>query len=450
MSSAGRTRDMANTEKNEAPGDVELGNRQKPEANPPAPPTVLEHARLGNLDLFRSELESGNHPLDFKAGRAVYFNRTPLHLAAMEGHLEIVEFILSHQEISREVVNAKDGFGYTPLHLAVRHSHKSVVRLLTTSSLVLPDRFLAATSQPDDLCWRCGGYTPLHLAAASGQIAIAKLLLRQPCQMEFAYDPVNLRAVTWNGKTPLELAQYRFYPSFSDHLWFYDKLSLFSHDKAQRRNYVKLVRLLADSNWRQQYRESTAMAANAILVGSALIVAASFGSLLQPPGGIPAPNSGALSSSLFAFGSAYKYWNSVFYICNAFAFSLSVVALVIGTVTALPGLELTSQDDVFRLRNTVRIAQQCLFVAVLFLLFCFSFAGSIVLHNFATIYGTNTYYVVTWLPVITFVYVVYFFGAWACKSDPYCQGYSMKLQVRTICFALFYGLTFIVARLVKK
>ena len=49
---------------------------------------------------------------------------TPLHLAAMYGHAEVVELLLS---CGRVMANKVDNRGYTPLHNAVRKGHVAVV-----------------------------------------------------------------------------------------------------------------------------------------------------------------------------------------------------------------------------------------------------------------------------------------------------------------------------------
>jgi glutaminase len=55
-----------------------------------------------------------------------YDDRTPLHLAAAEGHERIVGFLLRHGI----PVDPRDRWGDTPLDEARRHGHDAVARLL--------------------------------------------------------------------------------------------------------------------------------------------------------------------------------------------------------------------------------------------------------------------------------------------------------------------------------
>jgi ankyrin repeat protein len=51
---------------------------------------------------------------------------TPLHLAAQNGHLDVVEFLVEQQA----EVNAKETDGWTPLYLAAHNGHFDVVKFL--------------------------------------------------------------------------------------------------------------------------------------------------------------------------------------------------------------------------------------------------------------------------------------------------------------------------------
>ena len=59
-------------------------------------------------------------------GIADYDLRTPLHLAAAEGHLKVVEYFIA-QGVE---LNPRDRWGNTPLDDAFRHGKKKVAKLL--------------------------------------------------------------------------------------------------------------------------------------------------------------------------------------------------------------------------------------------------------------------------------------------------------------------------------
>ncbi|EKX36082.1 hypothetical protein GUITHDRAFT_49680, partial [Guillardia theta CCMP2712] len=52
--------------------------------------------------------------------------RTPLHIAASEGNLEIVKYLVA----SNADANSKDAFHNTPLNDAVQHEHDNVASFL--------------------------------------------------------------------------------------------------------------------------------------------------------------------------------------------------------------------------------------------------------------------------------------------------------------------------------
>ena len=61
-----------------------------------------------------------------EADDADYDGRSALHVAASEGQLTVIAFLL---ELGA-AVNAKDRFGHTPLQDVVKHAHVDVARLL--------------------------------------------------------------------------------------------------------------------------------------------------------------------------------------------------------------------------------------------------------------------------------------------------------------------------------
>ncbi|XP_046904973.1 60 kDa lysophospholipase-like isoform X1 [Hypomesus transpacificus] len=156
------------------------------------PPLACAASKIGDIDALKAIREMGSH-----LGLADYDGRTPLHVAACEGHLEVVKYLLG-QGAS---VHARDRFGDTPLSNAMHFRHKEVVRLLrkTGAHLSTAERKEAGT----DLCclaasgdlvglemWMLAGVDPstpgydgqtaISLAKATENLEMMKLLLPDP------------------------------------------------------------------------------------------------------------------------------------------------------------------------------------------------------------------------------------------------------------------------------
>lgn len=114
-------------------------------------PTAMERKQLPRPSLADSKIESSD---EF----------SPLHLAAREGHKEVVAKLLSLSNIN---VNVVDSDGYTPLHLACTSGRLEVVGLF----LKHPNRNVNAEAKDKS--------TPLHLAVKNGNHSIVIQLLRQ-------------------------------------------------------------------------------------------------------------------------------------------------------------------------------------------------------------------------------------------------------------------------------
>jgi len=158
-----------------------------------------------------------NNGVDVNAGD--YDKRTAIHLAASEGNLAIVEFLVDEMHAS---VNPVDRWGGTPLDDAVRSRHKAVATYLTakggyTAKKLLTDskindqsmNMCDAASQGNVMAIRVlmaqgvdvnqGDYdqrTALHLAASEGMLEMVKVLVKE------AKADVNV-VDRWGG-TPLD------------------------------------------------------------------------------------------------------------------------------------------------------------------------------------------------------------------------------------------------------
>lgn len=154
---------------------------------------------------------------------------SPLGLAAMHGHKEIVQQILElNDENNNNIainINFKDPSGQTPLSLAARHGHDAVVQLLLAHPDIAPDSKDTWGRTP--LSWTAGyghvaaaqlllqhpdidpdskddeGFTPLSWAAGKGYDAVVKILLLLEC------GDVDVNFRDGRGRTPLSWAAER-------------------------------------------------------------------------------------------------------------------------------------------------------------------------------------------------------------------------------------------------
>ena len=92
---------------------------------------------------------------------------TPLHYAAREGHVKVVEVLLDHPRINPNKLSPKDGT--TPLHYAAGRRFVDVVKTLLQSKKTIPN-----PARGDD------GATPLHYAASTNDIEMVEVLLDHP------------------------------------------------------------------------------------------------------------------------------------------------------------------------------------------------------------------------------------------------------------------------------
>ncbi|KAL1520012.1 hypothetical protein AB1Y20_023492 [Prymnesium parvum] len=202
--------------------------REQPESTPVVPCSESETdehsgtiavelctaAYIGSEARIRELLEKDHSLVEM----ADYDGRTAIHLAASEGHLEIVKLLVCEYGASH---SPKDRWGGTPLDDSIRHKHKSTEAYLrdidaevgatraNSSANVAVDMATAAYEGNGQLLQKlvkeeyfnvnASDYdkrTALHLAASEGHLDVVKLLVEE---LGARLSPVD----RWDG-TPLD------------------------------------------------------------------------------------------------------------------------------------------------------------------------------------------------------------------------------------------------------
>lgn len=107
--------------------------------------------------------------------------KSPLHLAAQEGHTKICRSVLKYSE--RLFIMQKDNGGNSPIHLAALKGHHKVVRLLLKELFLHRDEgeekeLKDRTSPTWVILDSPSGKTPLHLAAQEGHMKVCSVILK--------------------------------------------------------------------------------------------------------------------------------------------------------------------------------------------------------------------------------------------------------------------------------
>lgn len=157
---------------------------------------LLEYCAHGFEDLVRDKIKAGT-----KATFADYDRRTPLHLAASEGHASVVELLLRHGADA----TFKDRFGHTAVDDAMKNGFLDVLEVMQARGVKIPAHIFDKSCTPEfrrnmrliDVAARgkigkvqkllkegadpnFGDYdlrTPLHLACAEGHLPIVRILI---------------------------------------------------------------------------------------------------------------------------------------------------------------------------------------------------------------------------------------------------------------------------------
>ena len=131
------------------------------------PLPLHEAAEEGNLAAVQRLVEQGANAYAMNELYPV----TPLHIAAGNGHLDMVKFFIS----KGMYVNVRDADKDTPLHAAAIHGHMDVAQFLITEG--------ADVNAKND-----NDATPLHYAVLYGHTEVVELLIAEGAD-------INARAI---------------------------------------------------------------------------------------------------------------------------------------------------------------------------------------------------------------------------------------------------------------
>ncbi|KAH6782952.1 hypothetical protein C2S52_007911 [Perilla frutescens var. hirtella] len=146
---------------------------------------LFETATQGSISSLQQLLKEDTLILD----RAVVnsFNETPLHVAAMLGHVDFVKEII---ELKPQLVNELNSQKSSPLHLASAKGHVDVVKALLSA-----DQGTCLARDRNEL-------TPIHLAASKGRVEVMRVLLEA--------QPHAARLTVYGGESILHLCVKRY------------------------------------------------------------------------------------------------------------------------------------------------------------------------------------------------------------------------------------------------
>ncbi|KAL3683604.1 hypothetical protein R1sor_001626 [Riccia sorocarpa] len=250
---------------------------------------------------------------------------SPLQYGVIGGYHKIVSRIL-RSEAFQDYVNAVDYFRRTALHMACGHGAGVVVEELLANKFVDPNSV------------DCCSYTPLHWAVHSGAADAVRCFTSQAMERT-----IRTTEEDREGRPVLQIAiEYR------------------DIDHKVGRDIQKLLLMVPEvkDEVERLYRDRQVFvdAANAILVGAALIASVTFGGWLQPPQG---------SDSEIR----------IFWAFNSLSFFFSLATVLAGAGTVLPLSDVYIGNTVRSIRRWLSLTSFLLLISVVLVLGAFAAAG---------------------------------------------------------------------------
>ncbi|BBN07074.1 hypothetical protein Mp_4g00750 [Marchantia polymorpha subsp. ruderalis] len=249
------------------------------------------------------------------------FGMTPLHYAVL-GHMTGVVSLLARSKAFRKNLNDVDNFRRSALHMACANVNAAVAELLGA-----PDVDCNAKD--------CCAYTPLHWAVVQGEAEAVRPLTSRATERIIRTTEEDIQ-----GRTVMQVA--------------------IENPTKVGRDLERLLLTMPElkDEVERLYRDRQVFvdAANAILLGAALIASVTFGGWLQPPHG-------------------HDPEVRIFWAFNSLAFFFSMATVMAGAGTVLPMSDVYIGHSVTRIRLWLALTSFLLLVSVVLVLGAFAAAG---------------------------------------------------------------------------
>jgi hypothetical protein len=272
------------------------------------------------------------------------------------------------------IINANNIRGNTPLHLAAIHGHVDVV-----TKLLEPEFKVDLNDRNRQ------GQTPLHFATLKCSPDVVKVLCETKHRLR-----ANLE--DGRGKTCLQYAKEHHQTcntKLKEHFDIKDILDKQCNKKLDEIASRLLERSDVKDFLERQYRDRQVFidAANALLVGGALIAGITFTSWLQPPLGystyyqFPKSSPGTPPATFETFAALeLHYILRLFWVFNTLSFFFAIATVISGAKAAFPDLDaILIVEALHSVRKELQFTSALLVCSVVTVLGSFVCAGLVVL-----------------------------------------------------------------------
>ncbi|KAL2620975.1 hypothetical protein R1flu_001180 [Riccia fluitans] len=259
----------------------------------------------------------------------------------------IIREIIAHLNTLDLKIGTRKKFNVTLLHQVAFAGYDKLLQ--TLMALMIPELTGDVNAEDSDK------QTPLHYAAIGGHTTVVKVLIDRPtvrANQDDRYNRTALQIAVESGRKDIE------------------KLLL---ERPEVKDWVD--RLYRD---RQVYVD----AANATLVGAALIASVTYAGWLQPPLGytpyyeFPIADPAAPPDTYQSFAAVKQHMSArIFWVCNSLSFFSAIATVIAGAGAVLPMFDAFIGEEVRIVRRYLLLTSLLLVFAVTFVLGAFAAAG---------------------------------------------------------------------------